>query len=343
MENSRSSPVVGTNENLENDASLRVPPVAAPVVGADALRDAALALVRAAESVTALVNALQGKLFAPSQSLTPARAQGASDPASVVEAVNAFLVAKARAGKSDRYLRTMKNSLSKFALGRSHRLLDDVTCEDVEQWLERSQWNATTRRGYLRDVRTLYNFAARRGMTVGNAPRLVELPERAASVIGIHTPDEVRKVLEGARRHDLNLCRALAVRYFTGLRSSECDRLTEDCIRLDAGVIEVTARNAKTRQRRLVEVEPNLRAWLALGGHLPLGDAGNRTRLFIKACGVAWPHNVTRHSFVSYAVARDGAKGTALRAGHSEDMLFRHYRALVTKADAESYFSILPA
>lgn len=258
-------------------------------------------------------------------------------------AINSFLVAKVRAGKSDRYLRTMKNSLTKFARGRSGLLLDDVTVEAVERWLDDSDWNGTTRRGYLRDVRTLYNFAVRRGMTVNNAPSAVELPDRSASAIGIHTPAEARAVLECARKMDLNLCRAMAVRYFAGLRSSECDRLTEDCIRADTGYIEVTAGNAKTRRRRLIEISETLRAWLALGGILPLGNSGQRMSALVKASGVPWPNNATRHSFVSYSVALHGAKDTALRAGHSEDMLFQHYRALVTKADAEAFWAIRPA
>lgn len=44
-----------------------------------------------------------------------------------------------------------------------------------------------------------------------------------------------------------------------------------------------------------------------------------------------WPDNVTRHSFCSYHLAkfRDAA-GTALEAGHTQEMLFRNYRELLT-------------
>jgi len=52
---------------------------------------------------------------------------------------------------------------------------------------------------------------------------------------------------------------------------------------------------------------------------------------------------VTRHSFVSYHLARfENAGKTALEAGHSETMLFGHYRALVTPEAAAEFWAIVP-
>jgi len=342
--------------------------------GSDDLRAAAAALSELAVSIAALVSVLQGKLAnSQSHSLTPLSGPTSSngcdgrtnhaqlpalastaapvskvpmpDAATVTEAINTFLIAKARAGKSERYLRTMKNSLSKFARGRSQKLLDEVTVLDLEKWLAGSDWNGTTRHGYMRDVRTLYNFAVRRGLAALNPARAIDLPERTPAQTGIHTPEQVQKVLEAARKRDLNLCRALAVRYFAGLRSAECDRISEADIRLEQGLLEVRAHNAKTRRRRLVTIQPALKEWLALGGQLPLHDVGNRMRKFVASLdGIAWPHNVTRHSFCSYHLAHFGsASKTALEAGHSEAMLFGHYRALVTPKAAEEFWEIRPA
>jgi integrase len=135
------------------------------------------------------------------------------------------------------------------------------------------------------------------------------------------------------------------VRYFAGLRSSEATRLAESEIK--PGFIEVTARKSKTRRRRLVKIEPCLAAWLALGGELPLRDFNNRYRWFTAALktekGITWPHNVTRHSFVSYHLAQfQNAGKTALEAGHTEQMVFAHYREVVTAASAAAYWNILP-
>lgn len=148
--------------------------------------------------------------------------------------------------------------------------------------------------------------------------------------------------LSAARDIDVRTARVLALRYFAGLRSAEMNRLEEEDIRLDRGFIEVPAVKSKTRQRRLVMIQPNLRAWLDLEGTLP-GDQEKRVSKVVLASGVEWPRNVTRHSFVSYHLAQFQSAGkTALEAGHSEQMLFQHYREVVTPADAIAFWGIVP-
>jgi integrase len=268
----------------------------------------------------------------------------ADDSRSVIETVNEFLLAKARAGRSDRYLRQLRVSLSHFASGRARVPLSSVTIADVENWLDATDWAVRTQRGYLSDVRTMFNFAVRRGLVTLNPAVGVELP-----VLGeeepphIHTVEQVLQVLEAARARDPDVCRHLAIRYFAGVRSSEAHRLTEENLLLDRGVIEVPAKKAKTRRRRLVTIQPNLRAWLELGGELrPMSPM--TVRAVIRASKVEWHHNVTRHSFVSYHLAHfQNAAKTALEAGHTEQMLFAHYRELVTPDSAREFWAITPA
>ena len=249
--------------------------------------------------------------FVPSSSLAPV--SYAPDSPTVVELVNQFLLAKARAGKSDRYLRALRNSLSKFMAGRAQMFAHEISVADVEKWMQRPEWQPRTQRGYLADVRTLYNFGIRRGLLKNNPANGVELPVEETTEISIHTPDETRRVLGFARRYHPNICRALAIRYFAGLRSSEADKLEENKIN---GMIEVTAQNSKTR-RRLVTIQANLRIWLNLGGQMPVRNSGQRWQIFNRdlkqATGINWLSNVTRHSFVSYHLARfQNAGKTAL-------------------------------
>lgn len=267
------------------------------------------------------------------------------DGCSVLELVNSFLMAKARAGRSDRYLRALRVSLMSFARGRTRKDARLVTPEELEAWLNSNGWKPRTKKGYLSDVRVLYAWGRKRNLVAENPAAAVELPQEVGPPPAIHTPDQVRKVLQFARGYDLNICRALAVRYFAGLRSAEVDRLEESEVR--ESFIEVTAAKAKTRRRRLVAVKPNLRAWLNLGGKLPLHDLSNRWRWFTaeltKETGIRWAHNVTRHSFVSYHLAASSsAAKTALEAGHTEQMLFAHYRELVTPSVAADFWAIVP-
>jgi integrase len=287
-----------------------------------------------------------GESFRAQISAPPAYAP---DSPTVVELVNQFLIAKARAGRSDRYLRALRNSLSKFIAGRAHKAAHDVTVIEMEQWMQRPEWAPRTQRGYLADVRTLFNFGIKRGLLKTNPASGVELPTFEDGPVEIHTPSQSQIVLEFARTYDLNICRCLAVRYFAGLRSAEAERFDEKYIR--ENYLEITAatsKGARARRRRLVTIQPNLRAWLALGGHLPVrGNKSNVWRDFTaaltRATGVPWFHNVTRHSFCSYHLAKfQNAGKTALESGNSEAMLFGNYRELVTELQADEFFNIFP-
>jgi integrase len=262
---------------------------------------------------------------------------------SVLDLVNEFLLAKARADNSDRYLRQLKVVLSSFSNGRSRYPIDQVKAPEIEKWIRVHDWAPRTAKGYLDSVKTLFGFAVKRGYLDRNPALGVELPRgKATAPIGVHTPDQVKLVLDTARRADLDVCRVLAVRYFAGLRSAEAHRIRESDLKLDQGFLEVPASKSKTRSRRLVTLQPNLRAWLALGGELrAVGDM--TIRKVIRLSKVQWVHNATRHSFVSYHLAKwENAAKTALEAGHSETMLFSHYRALVTPQAAAAFWAIEP-
>jgi integrase len=319
--------------------------------GWKALSDAAKALLAVAsaalgeDSFSPDPKILEFKPAGRFTSSVASNSAGNGEAITVIECVREFLHAKARAGRSDRYLQALKVSLSNFVQGRARTPLGEVTFHEIEGWLNSNNWAARTKQGYLSDVRVMYNFALRRGLVGHNPAAAVELPVVEDRPAVIHSPQQVRDVLEFAREWDLDVCRAFAIRYFAGLRSSEVQRIDEK--EIGEKFIEVTAAKSKTRRRRLVTIHPNLRLWLDLGGVLPLGDVNNRLRWFsaalLKAKGIEWEHNVTRHSFCSYHLARFGNAGkTALQAGHTEQMLFSNYRELVAPEVAREYWGIVP-
>mgnify|MGYP001604949138 FL=1 len=269
-------------------------------------------------------------------------------PFTVSKLFNEFYEVKDRTGRSDRYLRALKYSLKKFLRKYGSWTIDQITFREIEQWLFTLHVRARTMHGYLGDLRTLFSFAVKRGYLEKNPALGVEIPIIKTEPVKIHDPDTVRKVLGFARRYDADICRALALRYFAGLRTAEIERMDDDLI--GETYIEVTAAVAKggrARKRRIVTIQPCLRAWLALGGRLPAPPQNGRRMLEfmrnLNASGIDWPHNVTRHSFCSYHLAKfQNAGKTALEAGHTEQMLFAHYRELVPPARVEEYFSIFP-
>jgi integrase len=57
-----------------------------------------------------------------------------------------------------------------------------------------------------------------------------------------------------------------------------------------------------------------------------------------------WPDNGLRHSCASYSLALTGdAVRVAYQLGNSADMIHRHYKALVTAADAKRFWELRPA
>jgi hypothetical protein len=56
-----------------------------------------------------------------------------------------------------------------------------------------------------------------------------------------------------------------------------------------------------------------------------------------------WKHNGLRHSFCSYRLASiKNATQVALAAGNSPQMIFAHYRQVVTESEEAKWFSVFP-
>ena len=152
-----------------------------------------------------------------------------------------------------------------------------------------------------------------------------------------------------------------AIGAFAGLRVAEIKRLDWSRVNLASGFIEVTAGDAKTRQRRLVKIEANLAAWLAPqarkrgpvcgANHRKNMEAARRAawekaqELEMDAPGLEhWPDNALRHSYGSYWLAKHkNASELSLAMGNSPEMIFRHYREVVTPDEADRFWSIRPA
>jgi integrase len=265
------------------------------------------------------------------------------DPKPLVAAVNEFLVYQARLARSDRYLRQLRVVFSSLTKGRRGILVHELTAGAVRAWSESPGWSPGTARRYVADVRGFLEWCRRREWIHSNPAQDVRIQKpRDVRAPKIHTPEEVGRILTTAAAVDLDVCRHLAVRYFAGLRTSEALALSECDLRQVVGLLVVPAAVAKTRRRRVVQICPALKAWLALGGTLR-GMRPDSIRRVMRLSGVDCPPNVSRHSWCSYHLAlHESAAKTALEAGHAEAILFAHYRALVSRAAALEYFSLRP-
>jgi integrase len=142
---------------------------------------------------------------------------------------------------------------------------------------------------------------------------------------------------------------------FAGLRPSvgngEIAKIAEapdlaKTINLGLGVIRLSPEQSKVKSVRAVRIQPNLAAWLKRYpvDRFPIVPANARRLIdgIRKRFGIG--HDVMRHTFISMHVAKFKSLGqAALEAGNSEAMIRRHYLDLVTDAEAEAFWSILPA
>ena len=286
-------------------------------------------------------------------------------PVKVATAVNAFVDVKEEKGKALRTVQSYRQALKSLALMHGERLVHELTTEDVRAWLNAQGWGARSWNGALGFVRTFLSWCmhADRGHASRNVALGIERrTEETAEEIGTLELWECEALLKEARKQALDeggvrwkLLSYVVIGLFGGLRRAELERLQQGDVNLDERTVIVRAAHAKTRQRRVVELNENAVAWLdGINRHRSTSKDGERMcpanlkrmwPAFWKSCGLAeWKNNAMRHTFASMHLAMwsDEAKPQTLMGHESGPMLHRHYKALKTKKEAERFWSLKP-
>lgn len=264
----------------------------------------------------------------------------------VEEAVRQLIESKAAAGRSPRYTNDLHLRLGRLAAAMGEKSISQISTADLEAFLSGLTVAAETRNTFRRDIRTLWSFSEKRGWAEAKTAKNTERARSTEKPPGILRPEEAAALL--AHSHDAEVRAFHAIGLFSGLRVAEIMALDWREIDFEAGLIHVSAENSKTRSRRLVPIQDNLKAWLqpiakAAGKVVTRGIRKPQEAARLAAGITPWPENCMRHSFVSYRLANTGnAAQTALESGHDQSVLFRHYRELVKPADAARYFEITP-
>lgn len=272
----------------------------------------------------------------------------AADCPTVGVAMKDFLQVKTSAQRSERYMKSLKSALKLFAAGREAVKLSTVTPSTVVDWLGACPVKA--RASYLSRLSTFFAWAVRHEHIRRNPCERVELPRQVRGTPPIFTIRQAARVLAWARRQSPRAVPALVLSMLAGLRPEEALRTDWKAIDLEAGLIRVEAQTSKVRQRRVVYPMPSAVAWLRWakdnGGELPFPRMGwtrliRRLRVLLKLD--RWPQDITRHTAASYWLAVEGNAYTLAEAlGHSPAILKTHYRALVTRQEAERFWRMMP-
>lgn len=259
-----------------------------------------------------------------------------------------------------------KSTCISFTKAYGTKKLAEITTEDVIAYLKGRGLVAKSWNSIRADLNAVFAWTekAPRKWISGNPVKDVEKFKIVQGLPEILTTEQVRdlfKFLESYRGNPRrNLPAGCMVPYFVlatfaGIRPSinggEITRMgklknRDRIVDLKAGVIRITPDIAKTKDVRQIVIQPNVAAWLA---RYPLdkflivpANAFDMLQEVRKKFAIG--HDVLRHTFISMHVAKYRSMGdTALQAGNSESMIKKHYLNLVTPAEAEEFWQIVPA
>jgi integrase len=280
----------------------------------------------------------------------------------VQEVVDEFVHEKETLSKrpvSEVYIKDLRLRLGRFA-DAFHCEIRSIASEEMRSFLNALKVKGRTCFNYARVIRTLFRFAQARKYYPKDIDPFegVDLEFADDGEIEIFSPEELSRLFQVARAEIIPF---LALGAFAGLRHMEITRLDWQEV-LPSGYIEIKKSKAKVRSRRLVPITENLAIWLANYRQAvgPVCAFANMSKQLLWLAGdtkekdadstedarrleVKWKHNALRHSFISYRLAIVGDENkVAMEAGNSPAMIYRNYRQLVTKEQAERWFAIVP-
>jgi integrase len=258
-----------------------------------------------------------------------------------------FMGDQVRRQHSEIHQRDLRGRLGRFCETFGQYKVRCVTTGDVQGWLDGIRGlTPQTINNYRDRLAFLFNYAKSHGYAESNPVDPIKPIKFSGERIEIFSVDDIQSLLNSA---PYELVPMLAIGAFAGVRHAEMLRLQWSDLDIKRGLLTVEKDQAKTQRRRVIVMEPVLRAWLApyTGQTGPIWSSHKRLNYvalrLARSLGIEWKCNGLRHSFGSYHYAKyRSADKTAADMGNSPTVIFRHYRELVVPEEAERFFNIFP-
>ena len=242
-----------------------------------------------------------------------------------------------------------KRYLGRVGRAWGEKCVSDITTEMVRKLMSLDESKAYTTRHLYHNLLTIFfSFLEKQGWIDRNPVSPVartRIPPRRPSVF---TPEEVRAVMDTAVRMAPELVPFFALCFFAGIRPETVARLGWEHVERDR--IFIAMELSKTPYDYEVPIRPNLAAWLDLtppgrrkGPILAAGLMKYMVLKIRKKSGIKWISDGPRHTFASCVCALEGTEKAVEQMGHrSPTMLYRHYRKLIGRDQAQAFFEIFP-
>ncbi len=321
---------------------------------------------------------LGGKVTLTAAARLWARHNGIAGGVTVTELGRRWLVELKRQGCRDTTLAERGQKVGRLVADFGERTVAGMTRDDVTGWLTAKGLTGATWDSHRRAYRAMFQFAAEEKLVDSNPVAAIKPMRMDEKMPTPFTVDAATAIMRTAAQWTPALVPTLAVQFFGGLRPGEAQGLDWRAVDFKGKTIRIMPETSKVRRTRIIPMSAALAAWLEpyrkVSG--PIGiqtKAKQNSLLFMKrigppyemkgvpiaerepdkrpkglasAAGVEWIQDGPRKTFASahYALYGDAPKLAAI-LGHTggHDVLFRHYRGLMTKADGRRFFAIRPA
>jgi len=270
---------------------------------------------------------------------------------SMSQLVEAFADGRAKMGVHREYVDNIRRQLGRMVNFFPGKSLVAYRTGELDQWLSSQARKPATKNDIRKMLICFGNWAKKNSFLPLDRPTEFEgmmLYKDAPTKVAIYTPQELAALLSLVKAKKPALLPWAACSAFIGARVSELDKLDWKNINFERGFVEVASEKVRTKARRLVPLHDALRVWLTPfrkeAGPINVFAAPQFVLSKLAAnAGLSLKRNGFRHSYISYrlAVINDTAR-VALEAGNSADIIFQHYRELVSPEEAAEWFGTVP-
>lgn len=301
-------------------------------------------------SMAEIIEAREARALLPASVslITAARAYLAAHPQMLEaqplsEVIAQFLADKAAANIRPRSMQNLRAQVNHLAdVGADTAA--EITPPHLRRWLDERSVTGWTRDGYRRSWSNFFEWCIRNGHAASNPAKAITAITSSQRDPSKHilAPAQAAALIRAARETDSDLLPYLALKLFAGLRTSEAQQITWDCI--TPGYIRVSPEVAKMRRQRLIPIREACRTLLGTPGKgrvCPFADSAMQRHLnkLHQTAEVPQHHNAMRDSWITYRIAETGdVPTTAQEAGNSASVTLQSYRDLATRQAAAAYF-----